>query len=59
MNDTQRAEFKTSIAQDYQNAKAKRQELIDSEDFDYVSIRDRLNNNLKYYFQRLDAILNA
>ena len=59
MNDTQKAEFKTSIAQDYQNAKAKRQELIDSEDFDYVSIRDRLNNNLKYYFQRLDAILNA
>ena len=59
MNDTQKAEFKTSIAQDYQNAKAKRQELIDSEDFDYVSIRDRLNNNLKYYFQRLDAILNV
>lgn len=59
LDSTAREAFKTNIREAYEQAKAKRQELIDSDDFDYTSIRDRLSNNLKFYFQKVDNILSA
>lgn len=56
MTDDQKAEFKARIEKDYKEAKAFRQELLNSKKFDYITTRDRLNNNLKYYYQEADKI---
>ncbi len=56
MTDAQKQEFKNRIATDYENAKAFRQELLNSKTFDYITIRDRVSTNLKYYYQEADKI---
>lgn len=56
MTDEQKAEFKSKIEADYNNAKAFREELMKSKTYNYVATRDRVSTNLKYYYQEANKI---
>ena len=57
MSADKKATFKTSIEKAYENAKAFRQELLDNGT--YIAVRDRVSNNLKYFYQKADSIFTS
>ncbi len=57
MTADKKATFKASIEKAYENAKAFRQELINKGN--YIAIRDRVSNNLKYFYQKADSIFTS
>ncbi len=56
LNAEGKAQLKAKIEKDYNNAKAFRQELLNSDTYDYITIRDRIETNLKFYYQEADKI---
>ena len=59
MNDAEKTAFKAQIESAYIEAKAFRQELLDSKTYNYISIRDRVSTNLKFFYQEADKIFTA